>query len=543
MAPTVPTAPMKRKGNKRTKPAQHEDTTGHISKKTRLANKDKTEIAPSARQKIPSRHTAASPESKPQKSASSTSRAKPLTNAFDESTWTDTSAPEDEFFASSKGLSSQAESRMQPPLLSSADPCDVPFVGKEKSAAKELRRHSSSDLEVSDVSHTPLNMHNMPAEIQQMIWGNVVMTPACHTFQLTKDDLEDENQDEDEGAAGNLGPSQWTVDLWRGHKMQKWDTSAYQLLKQYHSLKNIGFETTLRRMTKSMHPLSLRITRPSGKKNQPSKPYNTTAAIDKDQDLVILEFDRAKEADSFFTWFQHTGNHPGGMAVAAVQERLRPFRKVAVYWKEVHKFCHAVTGVPFYCYCRGDRRTRHYQHKICPIELACFADLFPELEEFYIVIESKSSQQKHSTTEYRNKVAEMGFAAEVKAGISAGTSHSEGTTEMQPLARFFDAKYEYLQKLRRPRFKLWSLKTLWECITETKLVFQSRIGDEEFRQDLEARQKVSFGLLIRYELENNRMIAPTPTVPAKMTQAAKQPQKGKQPQKASQRLASRRGAL
>lgn len=227
-----------------------------------------------------------------------------------------------------------------------------------------------------------LNMNDMPTEILQLIWGGVINTPACHTFKVKRGEVSEEG-------------SRWSVHLWPATSRAELDTSAYQLWKHCLELNNIGFQMAFRRFVKEVQPIALRVPIASNSKYKAAKFYKTMAAIDKGQDLVILELDRG---DSL-PWFEHT-LRKRGMDSRVIRDRMSDFRRVAIHYKYSHIDCR--DGGAFACLCHGNNQP-HEVYKACPLALASFLDLFPNLEQFYFVVDQKLVRHKKFAAAYRGK--------------------------------------------------------------------------------------------------------------------------------------------
>lgn len=235
----------------------------------------------------------------------------------------------------------------------------------------------------SQSSMPRLNMSDMPAEVLQLIWGEVINTPACHTFKIKSVDRADRPKK----------VTKWTVDLWAKDGS---DSSAYLRWKQLFRLENIGFQMAFRRFVHHPQPIILK-----GLTDK-YKPCTKTAAIDEAQDLVILEMHRGQ----ILPWVQHSHSYSTAMDAELVQERFRHFRRVAIHYKSGQM--DFAGGGAFLCLCE-DAARRHGDYHACPLTLACFLDVFPNLENFYFVVETKLVWHKKFATEYR--------------GISHITSH------------------------------------------------------------------------------------------------------------------------
>lgn len=265
---------------------------------------------------------------------------------------------------------------------------------EEGSVTKRSRKHSNLNVHESLLQWIKRNMDSMPAEIQQMIWGYVIPTPACHTFKLIQD-KED----------GDL-ESKWSIALWPYSPARK-DTSAYLVWKDFLGIKNSGLHAAFKHTLKPLKPIRLRVKPPPGKYNRMLKPRKKIAAIDKEQDLVIIDFERSVQKYYIFTWFEHVG-HPDGLDTEKARTVLSPFHKVAILWGNTHCLCGPMAGnervlpAPFYCYCHIGQPNPHHFYKACPIELSCFLDLFRNLEQFYIVVVPKGKVQERWLEAYRS---------------------------------------------------------------------------------------------------------------------------------------------
>lgn len=215
-----------------------------------------------------------------------------------------------------------------------------------------------------------LNMGDLPTEILQMICGELISTPACHTFKVKMGNHPKEG-------------TKWAVHLWAKEGS---DTSAYLRWKQLLRINNMGFQMAFRRFVKHVQPVELRLL-------GQDKLCRATAAIDETQDLVILEMDRGKS----LPWFEHNTSHNYSMDGQLIQERMRHFRRVAIHYKFGQQD-RASEGA-FLCLCHGANQP-HDDYKACPLTLACFLDLFQNLEQFYFVVDAKLVWHKKFVTHY-----------------------------------------------------------------------------------------------------------------------------------------------
>lgn len=226
---------------------------------------------------------------------------------------------------------------------------------------------------------------HFPAEIQQMIWGEVIKGPSCHHFRIHK------GVDAD-------------CDRWIIHILEKatqYDTSAYRQWKTLFQVRDRAFLAAFSHYTSrsQIQPIAVRM--PANKRHV----YTASAAIDIPKDLVILDFERGIQHPGF-TWFEHMSPYPRSpMDFTCIQKRLVHFRKVAIHYK--HHFKNACKNGPFSCYCpsigTGIFNCSHY--KACPRELACFLDCFTNLEAFYFVVEPRTKAHHRFTADFKSKAA------------------------------------------------------------------------------------------------------------------------------------------
>lgn len=235
---------------------------------------------------------------------------------------------------------------------------------------------TSSPLPGSSSTHT-LNMDSMPAEILEMIWREAILLPACHTFKVRKSDP----------AETEYG---WSVHLWP--KEDK-DTSAYLSWKRLLSLNNIGVQTSFRRFVKQLQPLTLRVPWTRKSLQKPAMFFKAMAAIDAAQDLVILDL-----CIPSLPWSEHIGSGRRGMKPKVIRDRMSHFSRVAIPYKFDQRDCGL--GGDFACICHGVNQS-HDGFNACPLAVACFLDLFPNLEHFYFVVDTKLVWHKKFAAQYR----------------------------------------------------------------------------------------------------------------------------------------------
>lgn len=162
------------------------------------------------------------------------------------------------------------------------------------------------------------------------------------------------------------------------------DHSTYHLWKRLHSLKNISFETAFRYYTNNIRPIELELG---------SGIVRPAAAMDAATDLIIFDFHRGI-GEVAFDWHEHGDL----LDILSVRDKFRGIKKVAIHYKDTHPSCEELC--PFMCLCpTGVLGCRKLSH--CPFEVACFLDIFPDLEEFYVVVEQRLAAEKRFAAAYR----------------------------------------------------------------------------------------------------------------------------------------------
>lgn len=253
-----------------------------------------------------------------------------------------------------------------------------------------------------------IDFSKFPAEIQQMIWTEAIQKPACHTFKLVFSQISRMNQtwemdlhvhqiNHDHSAY-----RQWKAMLWNGeyklpdpsgittpwqldddaqyrHAIEKSSLDqprkpmVLKSQKAVSKLANASFQAGFRRAMIDFQ--LIRAFTPNG------GGWREAAAIDVATDLTILEFERGVNAPALH-WFEHS---TGRLLIDTVRSRMKQLKRVAVQYKKSHKY--AYSRGPFQCYCPSGSELDCSWYKACPVEQACFLDCFPDLKEFYYVVE------------------------------------------------------------------------------------------------------------------------------------------------------------
>lgn len=246
-----------------------------------------------------------------------------------------------------------------------------------------------------------IDFSKFPAEIQHMIWIEAIQKPACHTFKFVKRTARD--------IRAPLGV--WEMEL---HVHQEnLDTSAYRQWKtmlfkpQYkisrHSepkikvharsatskLANASFQAGFRRAMIDFQVLDVYASYRGGRVEK--------AAIDAATDLTILEFERGVNAPALH-WFEHSTKR---LLIGKLRDQLRHLKRVAVHYKRSHS--NSTSRGPFQCYCPSGADLDCGSYKACPVEQACFLDSFPNLKEFYYVVEVTKKKELEWKDEYRGQ--------------------------------------------------------------------------------------------------------------------------------------------
>lgn len=285
-----------------------------------------------------------------------------------------------------------------------------------------------------------------------MIWAQAMRKPACHTFRFIKP--------KPTAANGLSQTSPWTIDLKAISKHQ--DPSAYRQWKSMLWNRNYTFpykiqnENEEEKKGKNRKGVAKKeVDKKGSKRDEPNldeadlekavieeanfqnpdksitkksqeafsklanvsfqagfrnsmvqfqriflmapKMYRFGAALDVATDLVIIELERGEGAASS-AWFEHSTSR---MQIDAIRHRMRHFKRVAVHYKKSHS--DARDRGPFQCYCPAGSQLQCYNYKACPMEQACFLDCFPNLKEFYYVVEAKNNNEKDWFVAYKGK--------------------------------------------------------------------------------------------------------------------------------------------
>lgn len=226
------------------------------------------------------------------------------------------------------------------------------------------------------ISH-PLSFESMPNEIQDMIWGEANDSQAAHTFKIIKTDAQ---------RFGDLYTHQpgvrWALEFvqlpWT--RSRPTDPSAYRFWNSCLKVKtkNPTFQSHFHRtrlaklkIIHSVHTASMK--------------GRTRVAFVPQTDLIIIDFDRTGKHRKWHFW-QH-GRSSANVDRALIHGHLRDMRKVAIHYKSSHENSQHISN-PLQCLCSpGRNRDFCRPYKICAAETACFMDCFPDLEEFYLIID------------------------------------------------------------------------------------------------------------------------------------------------------------
>ncbi|KAG8162261.1 hypothetical protein KVR01_008026 [Diaporthe batatas] len=399
-----------------------------------------------------------------------------------------------------------------------------------------------------------------PAEIQQMIWGEVVRKPSCHTFRFIQKKVDGKTRmdivadissrdnspwrywksllycrkykqpmdDSDEAAkkkksskAGGDKPKAVKpkaekpklegLDLEK-FKVEKKNFDPRSLKKNvqksheaFSKLANLSFQVGFRRSMRQ--PKNIITPPPTGirERARGAAASDLTiiefdrAVIDAATDLVILEFNRGENAPPN-SWFEHTGM--GRLDIDAIRRNTMDLKRVAVHYKKTH--AKADKRGPFQCWCHNPGRLGCYRFKACPMEQACFLDCFANLEEFYYVIEIPGRKAADWLHTYRRN-ARM-FDYNIKTWPFGD---KEGPR--MPLVHFYDRKFEYVQLPAVHRLKeigQWINELPFEahreardCLQTVISIYKGKKDNELYNTPLVKRVNVKFGILVAFKLD------------------------------------------
>lgn len=260
----------------------------------------------------------------------------------------------------------------------------------------------------------------LPAEIQQMIWSEAIQKPACHTFKYKRSTNPMLDMDLCLMPA-HLDPSafrRWREMLWSEYRELQWPVritdpellpwdaldkhSIEMLVTKYQKqpgvqnsqipgskFASIGFQTAFQRSMVDLKRVNLL--------TPCDVSYQKLAAIDSATDLSIFEFERGVHAPAL-CWFEHDN---GGLDINLMRRGLKAFKRVAVHYKKSHK--NASGHGPFQCCCPVATQPDCYQYKACPNEQACFLDCFPNLEQFYYVVDVSRKKEVAWKAQYKGR--------------------------------------------------------------------------------------------------------------------------------------------
>ncbi|KKY32747.1 hypothetical protein UCDDA912_g07283 [Diaporthe ampelina] len=218
--------------------------------------------------------------------------------------------------------------------------------------------------------------------------------------------------------------------------------SSLQKSRQaFSKLANVSFQAGFRRSMIDFQRIRLLTPNRRGLRH--------AAAIDTATDLSILEFKRGVN-DPALHWFEHS---------------------------------------------TGRMRIDHTRREACPVEQACFLDCFANLKEFYYVVEVAHHAQR------------LGYKLQ---------SSKDAASAPFELKRFYDMKNEYIQ-LCPPAYLQFLPKDLREhgalpleaidiggareCLIKVMEFYKGLRGNDIFKNSLEDRKEVKFGILFAYKIE------------------------------------------
>lgn len=267
--------------------------------------------------------------------------------------------------------------------------------------------HRSTSLnKVENRVHKPvpkpqprIEFSKFPAEIQHMIWIEAIQKPACHTFKFVKrtissmDGTWDMVLSTQQSNLDNSAYRRWKSILYNGrytkvvcHNFDPWMINA-SASSAFTKLANASFQAGFQRAMIDFQPVRILTPGAGG--------FREAAAIDSATDLTILEFERGVNAPALH-WFEHS---TGRLQIDTVRDHVKHLKRVAVHYKKSHK--HSGSRGPFQCYCPSGAPLDCVEYKACPMEQACFLDCFPDLKEFYYVVEVTKKNELTWKAKYR----------------------------------------------------------------------------------------------------------------------------------------------
>lgn len=321
--------------------------------------------------------------------------------------------------------------------------------GRVQGATHPLTKVQNRVQKRKSKSNGGIQFSRFPAEIQHMIWSEAMQKPACHTFKFARPRrrpfdpvFPDKYKLELWVLPSHQDPSayrRWKSMLWnRDYKLQLQESekpvkkvtpsqnpnrrprierakpekpklegldlvkhnlekanlddsdkpSIQKSTEAFSKLANVSFQAGFRRSMVDLQPLVVHTATGNWK----------AAAIDIATDLIILEFDRGETA-CVYSWFEHHDN--GRMDMDCIRRKTRQLKRVAVHYKRSHPYCG--NHSPFQCYCRTGSTLDCKRYKFCPMEQACFLDCFPNIEEFYYVVEVTKKKELAWCDQYRGQ--------------------------------------------------------------------------------------------------------------------------------------------
>lgn len=291
---------------------------------------------------------------------------------------------------------------MPPPKIAKAE-------ARLKTEATNGAQRSTLLNKVENRVHKPvpkpkprIEFSRFPAEIQHMIWIEAIQKPACHTFKFLKRTFSSMDQTWDmflsthQSNLDNSAYRQWKSILYNGKYEEKvslyfdpWKVNV-SASDAFSKLANASFQTGFRRAMIDFQPLRILNPGPGG--------FRNAAAIDAATDLTILEFERGVNAPALH-WFEHS---TGRLRINILRDHVKHLKRVAVHYKRSHK--NSESRGPFQCYCPSGAPLDCGLYKACPMEQACFLDCFPDLKEFYYVVEVTKKNELTWKAEYRGEI-------------------------------------------------------------------------------------------------------------------------------------------
>ncbi len=186
-------------------------------------------------------------------------------------------------------------------------------------------------------------------------------------------------------------------------KLLRWSDSAAWSISilatndsrsSYKRIKELMFKVGCMELA---YPIKLYIHKNYTKVNLP----RSFAAIDSEQDLVVLRFSEKTSIVTGHWTVEWRTRHSSRCSIQRIRNKFKPFKKVAIYHNALCAPCapwspNRATS----CICTDT--PDHMLHAMCPEEVAQFLDCFDNLEKFYFLLMPRTREQRASASAYKS---------------------------------------------------------------------------------------------------------------------------------------------